>query len=89
MAQEIGCDAHKPVKTAKQEVQISLLARPQPPVQKMVDAVADPAHSDQVRACDYLQTPRQLTGGLYFRSGLTDHAAMTLTVDLNQPSEGP
>jgi exonuclease III len=37
-------------------------------------------YSSQVRACDYLHASRQL--------GLTDHAAMTLTVDLNQPSEG-
>jgi exodeoxyribonuclease III len=36
-------------------------------------------HSSQVRACDYLHASRQL--------GLTDHAAMTLTVDLNQPAK--
>jgi exonuclease III len=37
-------------------------------------------HTAQIRSCGYLHTPRQ--------QGLTDHAAMTLTLDLNHPGTG-
>ena len=39
----VGRDGHEPVEAAEQEVQVGLLAGPQPPVQQPVDPVADPA----------------------------------------------
>jgi hypothetical protein len=44
VSQPVSGDSHEPVEAAEQEVQVGLLARPQPPVQQPVDPSANPAH---------------------------------------------
>jgi hypothetical protein len=49
VAEPVRGDAHQAVQAAEQEMQVGLLARPQPPVQQPVDPVADPAQVQEYR----------------------------------------